>query len=132
MPHISEILKNLGNKDSLDGRYSDDRWKQRAKDYRRSYKFCLSCRRTDVELHVHHVNYTPGTPIWEASDDDLVALCKSCHELMTAAIRDFRATVSRCNASNVAAICLALKLMIQKHGEKETLTRLSKADEAVH
>ena len=128
--HISEVIKHLGVQKSFEAQYSDDRWKQRARDYRSSYGFCRSCRRKDVELHVHHVNYTKGVDLWDAEDDDLVVLCKSCHDLIHVAIRDFRKCASRCNASNIAAICLALKLMIQKHGDKGTLIRIANADEA--
>ncbi len=130
MRHITSILKSMAAPGSFEGQYDDPRWRSRAKEFRRSYGYCSSCRRKGVEMHVHHVNYTNGQPLWDADDTDLVVLCKSCHDLIHVVIKDFRSTASRCNASNIAAICKALKLLLQKHGETGTIRRLIIADEA--
>ena len=62
--------------------YQDERWKERAAQIREldNHK-CAMCGAKDVELHVHHLSYPP-TPyhIWDSSDNELVTLCKDCHE----------------------------------------------------
>ena len=129
MRHISKVFKDLANPSSFDSQYSDPRWKNKAYQFRRSCSGCASCKRINVELHVHHINYTPGVPIWEAKEGELVGLCKPCHDLIHVAIRDFRKIASHCNATNIAKISLSLQLMIQKYGDQGTLKRLIRADE---
>jgi hypothetical protein len=129
MRHISKVLKDMADPGSFDAQYRSKEWKQRTKDCIRTYGCCRSCKRTNVMLHTHHVNYTKGVPLWEAKDEDLVVLCESCHKLITEAIREFRRAASFANAGTIASICLALQLMLQKHGESGTLRRLIKADE---
>lgn len=61
--------------------YKDERWLKRANEIRRldGYK-CAKCGKSDVELHVHHLAYPPKPfHIWDATDDELVSLCKNCH-----------------------------------------------------
>lgn len=58
----------------------DPRWLNR-----RNYIFgirgevCMNCDSTE-NLHVHHINYTEKYP-WLAPDEDLICLCKDCHNL---------------------------------------------------
>ena len=61
--------------------YNDKRWLDRANEIRRldGYK-CAMCGKSNVELHVHHLAYPPKPfHIWDATDDELVTLCKDCH-----------------------------------------------------
>lgn len=61
--------------------YNDERWLDRANEIRRldGYK-CAMCGESNVELHVHHLAYPPKPfHIWDATDDELVTLCKDCH-----------------------------------------------------
>lgn len=62
--------------------YQDERWKERAAEIRKLDDHrCCRCGRKDVELHVHHLAYPPPPfHIWEATDNELVTLCKECHE----------------------------------------------------
>jgi len=48
---------------------------------------CLSCNRTDKELHaerdslqVHHLKYFPGREPWEYELHYLITYCRTCHE----------------------------------------------------
>ena len=41
---------------------------------------CEKCREEDKTLHVHHKIYRKGAMAWEYEDDELIALCKDCHE----------------------------------------------------
>ena len=62
--------------------YQDERWKERAAQIREldNHK-CAMCGAKDVELHVHHLSYPPPPfHIWDAADNELVTLCKDCHE----------------------------------------------------
>lgn len=42
---------------------------------------CTGCESDDKPLHVHHRRYIPGRKPWEYADEDLVTLCKDCHQL---------------------------------------------------
>ena len=62
--------------------YQDERWKERAAQIREldNHK-CAMCGAKDVELHVHHLSYPPPPfHLWDAADNELVTLCKECHE----------------------------------------------------
>jgi len=45
---------------------------------RDDFKCCL-CKKTDIELNVHHSYYTPNTEPWEYDSECYVTLCKDCH-----------------------------------------------------
>lgn len=62
--------------------YQDERWKERAARIRELDEHrCAMCGAKDVELHVHHLSYPPPPfHIWDATDSELVTLCKDCHE----------------------------------------------------
>lgn len=62
--------------------YQDERWKERAAQIRELDKHkCAMCGAGDVELQVHHLSYPPPPfHLWDAKDDELVTLCKKCHE----------------------------------------------------
>ncbi len=112
---------------SFQQQYSDDRWKRRAKEFRSTYgRFCQSCRREDVVLHVHHVNYQRDVPLWDHGDEDMAMLCEACHQQIHQTIKVFRVIAARCNATNIAAMTGILHKLIQQNGESETLVKLAK------
>lgn len=56
----------------------DPRWqKKRLTVLDKANWICKFCKDGKTSLHVHHKKYT-GNP-WDASDDDLVAVCADCH-----------------------------------------------------
>lgn len=64
----------------------DPRWqKKRSEIMRRDNFTCQHCGSTDKELHVHHRMYRKGANPWEYGNDELVTLCKNCHERETEA-----------------------------------------------
>lgn len=59
----------------------DPRWqKKRLQILERDDFTCICCETTEIELHVHHREYSKGDP-WEVDDLSLVTLCKDCHAL---------------------------------------------------
>ena len=62
--------------------YQDERWKMLADKIRElDHHQCKMCGAKNVELHVHHLSYPPPPfHIWDASDSELVTLCKDCHD----------------------------------------------------
>lgn len=67
----------------------DPRWqKKRLKILERDKWTCQICFDTKETLHVHHKKYSSGEP-WESSDDDLVTLCASCHEVETEFLNEY-------------------------------------------
>jgi hypothetical protein len=42
---------------------------------------CQYCGDSESTLNVHHKHYFKGRMVWDYSDDELVTLCESCHEL---------------------------------------------------
>lgn len=56
--------------------------------------FCRLCAKRDIHNDAHHITYRNG--IWNTTADDLVILCRDCHELIhslqTASSKDFKIT----------------------------------------
>ena len=62
----------------------DPRWQQkRLKIFERDNWECDECGKKTEELHIHHKRYPKTGNPWDAEDDDLKSLCKSCHEKYT-------------------------------------------------
>lgn len=59
----------------------DPRWQRRRLEVLNRAEFaCESCGDATQTLHVHHKIYRKGALPWDYADQDLVALCETCHE----------------------------------------------------
>lgn len=64
----------------------DYRWKQRRIEIlNRDDWECKRCKESywDTVLDVHHLSYCRNHEPWEYGDDDLITLCRQCHEAVT-------------------------------------------------
>lgn len=60
---------------------NDPRWQKRKLErYSASDYTCQECGCKTEQLNLHHYEYFKGRMIWEYTDDELVLLCKSCHQ----------------------------------------------------
>lgn len=74
--------------------YKDPRWQMRRLEVMQRFGFsCAVCLRSDKELHVHHKHYVTGRKPWEYADDELLCVCKDCHEQYTELSREIRASL---------------------------------------
>ena len=74
---------------SYQNKLTDPRWqKLRLKVMQRDEFCCAACGDDKNTLHVHHRTYHPEP--WLAPFDELVTLCKTCHENLEIAIRMIR------------------------------------------
>ena len=61
--------------------YKDPRWqKVRLRVLERDNWKCQKCYDTDSTLHVHHLYYEDGKPVWDYPLICFVTLCETCHE----------------------------------------------------
>lgn len=61
--------------------YKNPKWqKLRLKILERDRWVCQKCGEDESQLQVHHRRYIFGKKVWEYNKDDLVTLCKECHE----------------------------------------------------
>lgn len=64
----------------------DPRWqKMRLEIMQRANFICQYCGATDKELQIHHRVYHKDAKPWEYENDELITLCKGCHEDETGA-----------------------------------------------
>src|SRR6266576_1606054 len=62
----------------------DPRWQKRRLEILHRDNFeCRKCESKTTTLHVHHKSYEKGTQPWEYEDQDLITLCKDCHDEVT-------------------------------------------------
>lgn len=60
---------------------ADPRWQKRRLEILNISNWeCSNCGNSAEQLHVHHPRYIKGRMAWEYADDELEALCKTCHE----------------------------------------------------
>lgn len=124
---MKSIEQLLAPQSTFSSGYQDERWINRAKEFRRSQgNFCRSCKRGDVPISVHHANYTPGKELWEHNDEDLTMLCNTCHDLTHKAIKAFRNIAAHCNATNIAAITGLLDMIVKKHGDRDAMLKIAR------
>ena len=63
----------------------DPRWqKKRLEILQRDEFKCRSCTDDLSTLHVHHWFYDPDLLPWEYNENDLITLCETCHNAITA------------------------------------------------
>lgn len=125
MPLV-EVSSLFAPKAKHEDQYSDPRWIRRARDFRRLYgSACMSCRRSGLIVHVHHVNYERGKSLWEHEDEDLACSCEGCHKSIHNTIRVFRRIAARANASNIAAIAGLIYELTKRHGDLETALKIA-------
>ena len=61
--------------------YSHPQWQRRRLEImQRDHFTCRRCGDDQNTLNVHHRRYRVDRRIWEYDDDDLVTLCRRCHE----------------------------------------------------
>lgn len=61
--------------------YRHPLWQKRRLEVLERAEFaCECCGETESQLHVHHRQYFKGRKIWEYAENELEALCDSCHE----------------------------------------------------
>lgn len=59
----------------------DPRWQKRRLEILAIDNFiCGICSDGESELHVHHRHYRKSTAPWDYADEELITLCKQCHE----------------------------------------------------
>jgi len=56
--------------------------RKRLKIFSRDNWTCRTCGDTETTLHCHHKKYTYGNTPWEYPDEDLITLCKTCHDIV--------------------------------------------------
>lgn len=73
----------------------DPRWqKKRLEIMQRDNFMCQHCGATDNELLVHHRVYRKDAKPWEYENDELITLCKRCHENETEANKELYNTLN--------------------------------------
>lgn len=61
--------------------YTDPRWQKVRLEVMNRDKFtCQCCGTSEIELQVHHLCYEKGKRIWDSRPEDLLTLCRDCHE----------------------------------------------------
>jgi hypothetical protein len=62
-------------------KWKDPRWqKKRLKIMERDSWRCQVCHFDSEQLAVHHIKYKWGKDPWDYDDDELITLCKTCHD----------------------------------------------------
>lgn len=71
--------------------YTDPRWQRLRLEVMNRDKFeCQICSDKESELHIHHYSYEKGKRVWDIDPDELVTLCRPCHEETEMYVRAIR------------------------------------------
>lgn len=103
---------------------SDPRWqKKRLEILQRDSFTCQECKCTTKELQVHHRSYVKGANPWEYDNDDLVCLCRECHEERTQFDKDLVYALGRMPSNFILALAHGLHSYLGR-GDQDDLLRL--------
>lgn len=87
MKTASDIIKGSKYGEKL----NSEQWREFSKDTKeRRGNYCQSCKRGNVELHVHHIFYDSTREPWQYQDKELAVLCKQCHFELHEQLQKFR------------------------------------------
>lgn len=93
---ITTPAQILGRNVSYSQLLATQEWKDFSNSIRRdSDNACAVCKRKDVQTQVHHFAYEPDKKPWEYTTNDVVLLCKPCHQAMHVELTEFRRHVFR-------------------------------------
>jgi len=114
MARINEIMAGTHR-----DQWKSNEWKGRRSGWLAKYgRFCRSCRREDVAVHVHHVIYAKGKQLHEATDDELTALCESCHAKWHAVFNNLKlGLLGHINVSDFARLAAGIMVGHKLHRE---------------
>lgn len=103
--------------------YNDPRWRDRSREFIKANPTC-QCGST-ANLRVHHITYQNGRALWDYADGQLITLCVDCHDKVHAAITYFRYLMVRHDVDYMHSILLHVSNMIDTHGARITLNKIS-------
>jgi hypothetical protein len=93
----------------------DPRWQRRRQD---AFDFhgqrCCKCQRHTTELHVHHINYSPGREPWDYTNAELAVLCYDCHKRTEREIREYRSDLFKVGPDTLLALGVARDILMAK------------------
>lgn len=80
-PKSSETNKDASEEKKRHNKeLASKQWKKKREEvFERYGKQCVECGRSD-NIQVHHLVYRKGRHIWEYDVDELIPLCKKCHQ----------------------------------------------------
>lgn len=113
MQSIGNILRGNEYQQTL----KDGRWVSFANGVRKSRGNCCEmCKRGNVETNVHHIAYEAGKKPWDYGFDEVVLLCRSCHEAMHDELKLFRKFVfGRLSPQSFRILDAALAVALDHH-----------------
>lgn len=108
---------------SYSEKLKDSRWqKQRLRILERDSWTCQKCRSINGSFEVDHLYYDRNLEPWEYPDEDLVALCATCHEAVEGKRRLLKVAVGRAGIDNLDLIHgFALGLRAMRHPAEKFL-----------
>lgn len=99
--------------------YSDKLLDGRWEDFRASYisrhgTTCQSCKRSNITAQVHHVVYEKGREPWEYDDQELMVLCRGCHQQWHKLINAFRLFAGRMPVNELQIVVGSLSVLTKQ------------------
>lgn len=83
-------IKQILSRSSYSEQINSDEWRSFAKGIRRDRNYCECCRRSDIQLQVHHIFYDFDRKLWEYEAGEVMVLCVGCHQSITDELKQFR------------------------------------------
>lgn len=84
--HVKDILRKSGYQNELDS----GEWKDFAGRIKQARNYCECCKRSKVQLEVHHFSYQRDRKPWEYGETEVVVLCRACHGELHEHLQNFR------------------------------------------
>lgn len=91
MKTVQSILKKFDYSQQI----KSDEWKKFSKSVRDIRHVCECCRIGTSPLQVHHLFYEQTRDLWDYKNEEVVVLCRDCHEKIHVELQVFRTHVFR-------------------------------------
>jgi hypothetical protein len=112
MKTVKQIIKSNSYANQLDS----EPWKKFSRSIRSLRDVCECCRQKHGPLQVHHLFYDPQRQPWEYTNEEVMVLCKACHDGIHQELQSFRKYVFRyLNPSNFALLNASLAVGLTKY-----------------
>src|SRR3990167_1545224 len=81
------------------------KWQKRRLEVLQRAEFrCECCGDREKTLHIHHKFYKPKAMVWEYEDDEMLAVCALCHQIVQAATEYFLSKIPGFNFLDIGRI----------------------------
>lgn len=127
MTNVSTLLASMSGGAGMTyaAQLRSKEWEKRRSKYLTDHgSWCRSCKQSNKQIQVHHINYDHAKLLWEHEDVDMVALCSGCHKRIHGAIKTIRSALGSIPANDAELIAESIRIAVRLFGSDRLVNHL--------